>query len=371
MTGINDPKIDDEMLFRANSDMAKRSGTGSFIYLLIWFALVVPNTFYETAPEICLWFTSLFLFFSATRLALIYNFEKLYRKNPQLWSSLFYPSVWLPALCWGLLCSMAMSYPVFVSISLVVIISTAGLAGGGVASIVPNRLLTIGFLSAILFPGIVTLIYSDAYNVSMSLVFCIYWIGMFSVTKIQHREYWRGLNASFLLQKHAKDLQQKNTIDGLTGLKNRSFFDEMLRKEFKTAIRSSLTLSLLLIDIDHFKKVNDHHGHLVGDECLRSFSNILKEQIKRETDIVARYGGEEFVVILPGMDREQTQVMAEKIRKEVESFVFSLNETRIMLTASIGISSINPQHGDSEQMIIEMADIALYKAKKNGRNRVV
>jgi len=128
---------------------------------------------------------------------------------------------------------------------------------------------------------------------------------------------------------------------------------------------------LLFIDIDHFKKVNDDHGHLVGDECLRRISTLLKDQIRRETDTVARYGGEEFAVILPNNNREQALTMAEKIRQTAEEMDPVYGETRIFLTISLGVSSIVPEFNASEEAFIEQADNNLYKAKHNGRNQVV
>lgn len=306
MNAFQNIDINDEMRLQANVDIANRCITGCYIYLLIWFAIIIPSKLYVTSPEICLCATLFFVTLSALRVLLIVQLKKSDFKTPPAWKFLFYPLVWLPALGWGLLCSMSFVHPIFEPFSLVIIISTAGLTGGGVAALVPSRPLTIGLLSCFLLPGmVVSLLLTDAYNISISLVFAIYWIGMYSVTRNQHREYWLALNDSFIIKKYATELEHLNTLDGLTGLKNRKFFDDSLRKELKTASRSQLSLALLLVDIDDFKKINDRYGHLVGDECLRSLSILLKKQMKRETDIVARYGGEEFGIILPGSDVEQ------------------------------------------------------------------
>ena len=362
---------DEDLLYRANSDIVQRSLTGCFIYLLIWFAIVLPNRFYETSPMFFAGYTTVFVLIAVVRIILIFNYEKIYRKSAGLWRVLFFTAVWLPASTWGVLCATALVHPDFEPLSLIILISTAGITGGGVAAIIPNRILTIGFISGLLIPSIVILFSSDRYNFSLSLVFCIYWIGMYSVTKIQHKEYWQSLHTSYLLQEYASDLQQKNTLDGLTGLKNRSFLDEYLTKEFKKSIRFESMLALILIDIDYFKNINDEHGHLVGDECLRQLAQQLQLMVKRETDVVARYGGEEFAIILPGMSHEETLTMAHKIRETIEGFTVSYDGVSVSMTVSIGVSCILPEFGQSVEEIIAHADKALYVAKESGRNQVM
>jgi diguanylate cyclase (GGDEF)-like protein len=363
--------ISDEMRLQANKDIANRSITGCFIYLLIWFAIIIPYKVYITDPEIFLWATLVFVILAALRIYLLFQFKNIYSRNPVLWKLLFYPLVLLPALGWGILCSISFIHPDFEHFSLVIIISTAGLTGGGVAALVPNRPLTVGLLSCFLLPGMVTsLLLTEAYNISITLMFGIYWIGMYSVTRNQHREYWQALNYSFIIKRHASDLEHLNTLDGLTGLKNRKFFDDSLRKELKAASRSQSSLALLLFDIDHFKKINDRFGHLVGDECLRSLTKLFQKQVKRDTDIVARYGGEEFGIILPDCDIIQATDLAEKIRKSVENHTFKNGNTTISFTLSVGVASEIPSADFTVEQLIERADGALYKAKRDGRNQV-
>jgi len=363
--------INNEKALQANKDIAKRSITGSYIYLVIWFSIIIPHKFYERSPEICLWLTLTFIILAAVRIGLILNFNRIYQKSQILWKILFFPVVWLVALVWGVFCAMAFFLPEFGYMSLALIVATAGLTGGGVSALVPNRLLTLGLITAYLAPGGFVILTSDTYNASVGIIFLVYWIGMYAVTKNQHREYWQGLEASFLLKEYAVELEHLNTLDGLTGLKNRAFFDQTLKQDMKRAVRFQSHLSLLLIDIDHFKKINDVHGHLVGDECLRRLSALLQELIRRETDTVARYGGEEFVVILPDNNREQALIIAEKIRQDVEVMNLLSGKTQISLTVSLGVSSTVPEIGASEVAFIERADNNLYKAKHNGRNQVV
>ncbi len=159
--------------------------------------------------------------------------------------------------------------------------------------------------------------------------------------------------------------------DGLTGIHNRRHFDEVIMREWKVAARSKQTLSLLMIDVDCFKALNDRYGHQEGDQCLRSIAAELRANLKRPNDLVARYGGEEFVVVLPGSDIDGAIAMAEVIRESVARLALP-NEASVVgnvVTVSVGVSSRNPTEDTQVEDLIKSADRALYWAKGSGRNQ--
>ena len=158
-------------------------------------------------------------------------------------------------------------------------------------------------------------------------------------------------------------------LDPLTGLFNRRRFECVLDSEMKRADRYQLALSCLVLDIDHFKSVNDTYGHQVGDQVLRETAAIIQNCI-RGVDLAARWGGEEFVVLNPNTEKKNALIVGEKILKAVSSQQYAcLNGRRI--TVSIGVAGIpHPGIGTAEQLV-HIADLAMYEAKKNGRNRVV
>lgn len=159
--------------------------------------------------------------------------------------------------------------------------------------------------------------------------------------------------------------------DYLTGMKTRGYFETQLEREIKRAERSKGPLALVMIDIDHFKVLNDTHGHHVGDVLLRDISAVLMKDM-RQIDTIARYGGEEFVVILPETNQVGAYRVAQRLRKAVESghfFAGSPSET-VKVTISLGVAVL-PQDAQFKQDLIEAADAALYEAKRSGRNRVV
>ena len=167
---------------------------------------------------------------------------------------------------------------------------------------------------------------------------------------------------------HAKTLGMATT-DTLTGLFNRRLFDERLSFEMQRSQRYKLEFSLLMLDIDHFKKINDTYGHLSGDAVLGQFADLLREH-SREVDTVARFGGEEFMIIAPESDGNNAKLVGERIRKAIAGTAFILPDGReIAITVSIGIACY-PACADDEQTMIDRADKALYLAKQEGRNRV-
>jgi len=170
------------------------------------------------------------------------------------------------------------------------------------------------------------------------------------------------------LQRSQAFLKDMAIRDGLTGLLNRREFHQRLDGEVDRAHRQSTPLSLIMIDIDHFKRVNDTHGHLAGDEVLRKVATVLSQSI-RSMDHLARYGGEEFVIVTPE-PQQGTLVMAERIRKAVENSRFmGKSERDLQVTVSLGVATL-PDQARTAQTLIARADKALYRAKESGRNRV-
>lgn len=162
-----------------------------------------------------------------------------------------------------------------------------------------------------------------------------------------------------------EETERLATTDGLTGLLNRRTFNTVLDRRFREADRYRRPLSLLLLDIDHFKKVNDTHGHPAGDAVLRGVARIA-QRCARETDAVARYGGEELALILPETDADGARAVAERIRKAVEAAQHPTEQGAVRVTVSIGVAT----QGPSPEEMVEGADKALYRAKQGGRNRV-
>ncbi len=192
---------------------------------------------------------------------------------------------------------------------------------------------------------------------------------------LQRDEAFRALDISQrkLAASNIK-LQQLASMDGLTGIPNRRTFQETIDTEWERATRDGDPLSLIMMDIDFFKKCNDHYGHQHGDEVLRRVAKALAGCIKRPADMVARYGGEEFAVLLPATDLEGAAKVGEQLRSTVEGLKLENAKSQVCdwVTISLGVASCIPIPGEIEtEQLIKRADEALYEAKEQGRNRVI
>jgi diguanylate cyclase (GGDEF)-like protein len=175
------------------------------------------------------------------------------------------------------------------------------------------------------------------------------------------------------LERSNHQLAALSSTDALTGLANRRRFDEVWAEEWQRAARNGLALALILIDVDHFKAYNDHHGHQAGDDCLRGVAAVLAREARRAGELVARYGGEEFVVVLPGIDAAEARDFAERLRAAVEAEAIPHGHAPAgpYVTLSMGVASSQPRHEADAEALLKDADVALYLAKRQGRNRVL
>lgn len=174
------------------------------------------------------------------------------------------------------------------------------------------------------------------------------------------------------LQKLAQAaLQELANHDGLTGIANRRSFDDTLRLEWRRTMRDVQPLSLLMVDVDHFKQYNDTYGHIAGDECLKQVAQAMSNQMQRASDVVARYGGEEFSVILPNSSLDGALVVAERIRTAIQTLALPFAGSEFgRVTVSIGAATVMPSPLIDSWQLISTADAALYDAKGAGRNRI-
>lgn len=211
--------------------------------------------------------------------------------------------------------------------------------------------LSYGVIQAFLTTGSFTRVYSQAELIEQVLV-----------------EKARTDDALLKLQRAHNELEILAATDSLTGAVNRREFETRGMAEVARVKRSGVSLSFVTIDLDHFKLINDRHGHRVGDEVLRAFASLVKKAL-RPCDLIGRLGGEEFALILPDTTREGAAMVAERLRQLAENEVVTIAGTRVWFTASFGVAQYGPD-GDSYESVIEAADGRLYQAKREGRNQV-
>ncbi len=169
------------------------------------------------------------------------------------------------------------------------------------------------------------------------------------------------------------ELERHSHIDGLTGLGNRRYIEQRLQEEWSRATRKQqLPISILFIDIDYFKRYNDHYGHLQGDDCLRRVAEAIQHAVKRDIDVAARYGGEEFIIMLPETDLSGAEQVARELQQAIRKLHIEHQGSNVkpFITLSIGIASHTPRFPEKSDELLHSADMALYQAKEHGRDRI-
>ena len=230
--------------------------------------------------------------------------------------------------------------------------TTAGLAGG--FSFRPDTRLLTSLLSIALLTMYLLFFAGDAYRRAISL-------------RDSRRQLGERLDEITLLQAR---LQEQAQRDPLTGLYNRRYLDAALERQLQACRQSGQPLALALIDIDHFKQINDTYGHPAGDEVIRCLAGLLAERVRSPERVICRYGGEEFLLMLPGTTVEEAAALAERLRTGFEAMPVEWDGRRIQATLSAGVSGL-PGFAPDAQLLVREADQALYSAKLAGRNRVV
>ena len=202
------------------------------------------------------------------------------------------------------------------------------------------------------------------------LLFTALFFGLFFIypmIRLQKREEGKLRAMTVSLSARSQTLEQAALTDGLTGMQNRRYFDDALKEYITEFRRIEKPVGLMILDLDHFKQVNDSHGHHIGDEVLRAVAVCLKN-LTRYHDVVARLGGEEFAIVAPNLDNDRLVKLAERIRKAIATMPVMVGNVRLRVTASVGLAVWDGD--ESAEDFFRRADQMLYEAKRLGRNRV-
>ena len=354
---------------RVYDDLKKRSTIGIVFYLTTAFIVLFADNYHLRHPE----FTNPFLF-SLSGICLLRVFHLSLSKWEQpkfkkLNYGIFILSVALTALIWGIGFSRFMTQPGEMNATLLMTMCTIGLCAGGVVAFVPDFRLSITFNFFMLVPAIVLMGFYQM-NPPLIMALIIFFIYLCFIAHRGNREYWDALENEYLLEEKSIAFEKISRTDDLTKLYNRRYFDEALSFEWSRSVRLHTPISIIMFDIDDFKRINDQYGHLAGDQYLTATANTIKKVFKRETDIVARYGGDEFIVLIPNTPLENVCMMAEKVQLEIEAFHLEFEGQTIQATISSGAAICVPGPKENSRSLISKADKALYQSKTSGRNKV-
>ena len=355
---------------RLSRDLVERSIPGIPVYVAIWSIVVFTTGFHLQQPSIAYPAWLAFLFCGILRLVYQFIHQALYRVNPALNSTLFTAIVLMPAALWSGLLTYLIVLPDNATIKLLMVIATAGLCSGGMNSYAPHRLLAVGYMLIILLPACVRLALVIPKDTALLYLMIVYTGFTLLLLLRGHQEYWAALSNEAALAEKSRQLENLAKTDALTGVCNRGHFNHILGLEWQRGSRENRLLTLIMMDIDHFKHINDTFGHLAGDDYLKSIAGILRTSFKRCTDVIARYGGEEFAILLPGTPLEDAAVLAESLRQEMAAHRLKSGQAILKATVSLGVAGCIPDHHAPAEDLVGLADRALYRAKTGGRNQV-
>jgi diguanylate cyclase (GGDEF)-like protein len=333
---------------------------GAFLVAALWSS--------ANHQHLLIWLTATFLF-ACIRILLMSKFKHV---NPQAdavlkWEKPYSISLLAVFLLWsvGLICIMPRD-----NLTAVFILNTfsIGLAGAAISWYSPLRYLQMATISLALIPMIIVLLtlgYEETFWIGIAAC-CMYFSCMITSVLLQ-KTFNGNLELAYDLEVAKKHAENMASTDVLTGLNNRRAFFDKAESLFAYCKRNSQPISALMLDIDHFKKINDSYGHAAGDIALRNLGQLLKSSL-RDSDLSCRFGGEEFVVLLPNTKAEEAVEMANLLKKLMASSSIALvDNNALSLTASFGIS----EHGETVEDLLNHADTAMYVAKNGGRNHVM
>lgn len=355
---------------RVIDDLKKRSTIGMYFYIMVTITVLAVDGFYKRHVAFSAFFLTAMLLIAIFRISHYYLYDQFDQNNPRSNYVAFFASVYATSLTWGIGFAYFMIQPEDLSSKFLMLVSTVGLDSGGVVAFIPSWRTSALYTVIMLTPAAIALSYLGI-HMALVILIVLFTIYMMMIAFRGNREYWDALENEYLLKIKTEEIEKISRVDVLTGLYNRRYFDESFNLQWKAAVRSNTSLTIIIADIDHFKPINDTYGHLAGDAYLKKLAGILSRIFRRETDFVARYGGEEFVFLLENIDKDTAIALAEEVRSEAEKMTLTHYQHRIRTTLSMGISACIPRVDDNKDQFFEKADKALYQAKNSGRNQVV
>ena len=354
---------------RVVQDLKERSTIGIPFYILLSLIVVFAANLHERHLFFSIFFLLSMGGICLFRLIHLAVSRKMGERYETLNKNIFFASILVTALIWGLTFALITLQKGEYTAQFLISVCVCGLCAGGVVAFIPNRWLSIFYNISMLMPATI-IILMNGLNISLAMMIFLFSVYMVLIAYRGNWEYWNTLENEYLLEIKSQEMERLSNTDVLTGLYNRRYFDEAFDREWKRSGRNNSMLSVILLDIDHFKRINDTFGHQVGDKYLKKTAAILTSVFKRDYDIVARYGGEEFIVLLPGINADQASQLAEKVKKRIESMTIDHRGKKVGTTISSGIICCVPNLNTSSDSIISGADKALYMAKQEGKNRV-
>ncbi|MBE1300963.1 MAG: diguanylate cyclase [Alteromonadaceae bacterium] len=353
---------------RSHFDFIKRALPGIYLYIAAWPILFLWTGFHEKHPFISGIFGFGFISISLLRLMHTQMTESHYDDNRFAWQYGLYILVLAHAGFWGALFYFANFDPRFAVIVTPVNLVIAGIASASMISLIPIYWLAQVYVALLLVPtGVASAFTNGMWQ--LCLIILIYWLYLIFIGRRFHKEYVRAFEIEKALFTKTVELEQQSITDRLTKAFNRLHFDQYLQEQWHKAVNEQQGISLLILDVDHFKKINDQFGHLVGDHCLQHATHLISQCAEKLKAPVFRYGGEEFVVLVNSEHSASVEQLTENILNAFRETPYQEGQIHHPMTISIGVCQLIASTKLTVETLLKEADDALYLAKQRGRNR--
>lgn len=364
-TPPNDPAT--FVLWREAQDMSRRTRMGGSFYLVAWLMiwLSLPE------PAQLLGYGLLGSVFFAVMLATRW-LHRLPRQPVHAalnrWINVHWGMVIATTGIWGMVNGLVLHTAHFGVSHLVSIIGTVAFSTAFSFTFAMRLYRCLLVLFLLNLPGLLALSQGPANQHPVFLCLAIYLVYLMLSCRRSHADYHATIQNELQLVLQRNALELLSRTDSLTQLGNRYQFNELFQAMLASAQRQNSPLSLVLLDIDHFKRVNDLHGHAVGDLCLQQFAELMRRVFRRDSDVPLRLGGEEFAVIMPGTTLEQASQLAEQFRRVLAETCMQIEGQCLNITTSLGVGAYSAPLDSNGDSLYRRVDTALYKAKHEGRN---
>lgn len=356
-------------IWREAQDTRSRSTLGGTYYLLAWLLIWLFST--SPMAQLGLGLSGAALFTLLLALRLLHRLPA--EQSPeamQRWLNRHWGLLLLTALSWGLTYALVLSQPLLSSAATIATLSTVAFGTAMCFNFAMRRGRATLALLLLYLPGLLVMALAWSEQSATLLTLAAYLSYLLLALNRNHREYHATLALELKLLEQQESLEVLSRTDSLTQLGNRYQFNSLFPVMVANAQRQSQPLSLVLLDIDFFKRINDEYGHACGDSCLSDFAERMRQNFRRDSDALLRLGGEEFGVLMPNTPLEQACQLAESFRQELVHQGLDIDDNRLPLTASLGVGCFDPHRDHDAAAFFKRVDDALYLAKGMGRNRL-
>lgn len=356
-------------LWREIQDTRTRTRLGGLYYLLAW---IIAWAFSAAPGDHVLLGLGGTLLFGALLVARLRHCPGTAATQAQLkrWLDTHWGLILLTSLAWGLAHAYMILAPDYRDARIIGTLSTVAFGTAMAFNFAMRRTWAILALMLLYLPGLAAMLLAPERLTAELVTLAFYLSYLLLALNRSHREYQGTLNLEMELLLQRQRLDALSRTDGLTLLGNRHQFNNLFPAMVAHAAREGSPLSLVLLDIDFFKRINDEHGHAAGDRCLQQFAERMRQVFRRDSDALLRLGGEEFGVLMPGTTQEQAVQLGESFRAALAREGLTYDGHTLPMTTSLGVGCFDPQRDTSAEAFFKRVDDALYRAKSHGRDRV-